>query len=55
MNNLIGIAIICFITSVAGAYFHEGDIQRQCRETGKATAAWRGDFICKPAENEVTK
>lgn len=55
MDNLIGITIIWFVAVVSGAYFHEGDIQRQCRETGKATAAWRGDLICRPAENGVTK
>ena len=44
-NAIITVLVLYFL----GGYTHEGDIQRQCRETGKATG-WRGDLVCSPAE-----
>jgi len=41
----IGVAFLMFL----GAFAHEGDIQTQCREHGKAGySAWRGELICAP-------
>lgn len=37
----------------AGAYAHEGDIQRNCKEHGETNSSgWRGELNCSPKINE---
>jgi len=44
------LSIVLVVTLLfTGAYFHEGDIQRECAKTGKSGAAtWRGEIVCSP-------
>lgn len=39
-------SMLCFLL---GAYAHEGDIQRACKNNGTSgDVTWRGELICKP-------
>ena len=45
--------LLCMIASILcfflGAYAHEGDIQRACKNDGASGGTtWRGEIICKP-------
>jgi len=55
-NFVIGL-LVCVLSwglFFTGAYSHEGDIQRQCKEKGIAHG-WRGDLICEPIDLDMTE
>lgn len=49
MLTALFIAPLLITAFFLGAWLHEGDIQRACKEKGFAEyAAWRGDLMCSP-------
>ena len=43
---------LVFVAFFLGAWLHEGDIQRSCKDAGHSgQAAWRGVLICMPAKD----
>jgi len=45
--------IISAVSMIMGAYFHEGDIQKSCRERGSSSGVTlRGDLECHPQNND---
>ena len=53
------VGVAGLLLMIAGAFAHEGDIQRQCAKTGHSNAAtWRGELVCHPAKaanNQVNR
>ena len=54
MNDFIMSALILIIVIglvLIGAFAHEGDIQRACKEDGRSgMSTWRGELICSPVK-----
>ena len=55
MNSVVvaGLLVpLLLVTFFLGAWTHEGDIQRSCKDAGHSgQAAWRGVLICMPAKD----
>jgi hypothetical protein len=52
------IIIVPILSFIAGAIFHERDIQRNCEDFGEAkSSAWLGNFECvpKPTKGLITQ
>lgn len=50
------ILLVIMFTAVylLGAWSHESDIQRACKESGRSRhAAWQGELICSPMIKDV--
>lgn len=53
MKETINIIIMVVVVFCLGAWAHEGDIQRACKDKGETGGVTlRGELICNPKENQ---